>query len=144
MTILPLKDILRYAVSIVMIMAGTFKIASFAAFVFSIYQFDLLPAPLVSYFALVIIFIEVAGGVLLLLGVWKKQISIMFILILSLFTAAILINLFEEKTIDCGCFGALLPNQIGWWSIVRNAMFIILLYAVFKEGQIPFKFHRKN
>jgi uncharacterized membrane protein YphA (DoxX/SURF4 family) len=127
-----------------MISAGVFKISSFPEFVFSIYQFDLLPVPFISYFAVLIIAIEVTGGFLLLFGIWRKQISIIFILLLSLFTAAMLINLFKEKTIDCGCFGPLLPNQIGWWSLVRNVILIALLYCIYEGDKKALTFYLRK
>lgn len=123
---------MRYIISLIMISAGALKLSSFNEFVVSIYQFGILPNQTILHSAVLIISIELTGGFLLLFGVWKKVIALLFVAMLAIFTIVILLNIFQGRYFDCGCFGSALPVRIGLWSIIRNILLIAALIVVYR------------
>jgi uncharacterized membrane protein YphA (DoxX/SURF4 family) len=95
-----------------LMLAGVFLYAAWTKlrqpwlmFALSIDAYQLLPEWAVLTTARVLPWLELAIGVLLLIGVWLRYISILAAAILGVFFAIMLLSFGKGMGIDCGCFG---------------------------------------
>jgi len=108
---------------------------------FQIVQYDLIP-----YLAFIIPWVEVTGGLLLLIGLSTRASSIMIKALLASFTIGMLLVIARGITIgDCSCFGGrlaahfgvigrFLEAPVGWTSIFRNIILIGLCLIITIKG----------
>jgi uncharacterized membrane protein YphA (DoxX/SURF4 family) len=95
-----------------LMLAGVFLYAAWTKlrqpwlmFALSIDAYQLLPEWAVLTTARVLPWLELAIGVLLLVGVWLRYVSILAAAILGVFFAIMLLSFGKGMGIDCGCFG---------------------------------------
>ena len=74
-------------------------------FALSIDTYQLLPEWAVLTTARVLPWLELAIGLLLLIGVWLRYVSTLAAAILGVFFAIMLLSFGKGMGIDCGCFG---------------------------------------
>ena len=115
------------------ILAGTFlysgyvKIDQFLAFKTALYGYKLFPIGLINPIAEYLPWMEVALGLLLLVG-WKVRYVAAFTAgLLSLFLIILIITYSRGIPAECGCFGA--GGRISPLTLTRDALF--LLPAIF-------------
>jgi len=101
----------------------------------SIAAFAILPAPLISPFALSLPVFEVGCG-LLLLWPWTRRVGAMAVALVSLmFFAALSSALLRGLTLDCGCFGAGAPSRSRMWMelVLDVILFAGALFVYFRS-----------
>lgn len=125
-----LKKFARIVVAIFFISTSILKIFSFPQFVFNIQEFDLLPHSTILSVAIFIVLSEMISGLGLAFNIYTKPISVFLILLVSLFSVGIIINLMRHNAIDCGCFGSYFSEEITWWSVGRNFTLQLILYWI--------------
>ena len=94
----------QLALGAIFVFAALPKIADPPSFAHMIYNYRLLPSPLINVSALAMPWVELLAGVALLLGVWKSAARTVTMTMLAVFIVAISINLARDNAIDCGCF----------------------------------------
>jgi putative oxidoreductase len=94
----------QIALGAIFIIAALPKIADPPSFAHMIYNYRLVPSPLINISALVMPWVEMLAGLALILGVWKAAARNVVAIMLAVFIVAISINLFRDNAIDCGCF----------------------------------------
>jgi uncharacterized membrane protein YphA (DoxX/SURF4 family) len=94
----------QLALGAIFIIAAIPKIADPPSFAHMIYNYRLVPAPLINLSALVMPWVELLAGLALILGVWKAAARNLIGILLAVFIIAIGINLARGNAIDCGCF----------------------------------------
>jgi putative oxidoreductase len=94
----------QIALGAVFIIAALPKIADPPSFAHMIYNYRLVPSPLINISALVMPWVELLAGLALILSVWKAAARTVVAIMLAVFIVAISINLFRDNAIDCGCF----------------------------------------
>ncbi len=80
------------------------KLADPPSFAHMVYNYRLVPAPLLNAFALALPGIELAAAAALLLGVWRRAAAGLVGGLLVVFIVAIGVNLARGHAIACGCF----------------------------------------
>src|SRR5204862_7421028 len=73
-------------------------------FAHMIYNYKIVPGPLVNLMALTMPWIELLVGLGLVLGIWRRTSAILTGMLLVSFIAAISFNLAREHPVNCGCF----------------------------------------
>ncbi len=118
----------RVLLSATFIQAGVQKIRYHAQLGGVISHYSILPVALVPLASWLVPPAELALGVALLVpSSWSALAAAGLI---SLFTAAIVINLARGRThIDCGCFQSGLRQELGWGLVWRNG--VLLLVAAY-------------
>jgi putative oxidoreductase len=113
------------------------KIADPPSFAHMIYNYRLVPGPLVNAFALVMPWVEILAGLALILGVWRREAAIVAGLLTLVFIAAIGWNLARGHGVDCGCFdvhaaGKSREEQLAdmRWVLVRDVGILLLVVQV--------------
>ncbi len=94
----------QIALGAIFIIAALPKIADPPSFAHMIYNYRLVPSPLINISALVMPWVELLAGLALILGVWKAAARTVVGIMLAVFIVAISINLSRDNAIDCGCF----------------------------------------
>lgn len=115
--------LIRIVLAFIFIYAGAEKITDPNAFAISISNYRLLPVSTLNFIAIILPWIELVTGVLLLFGISVKENSTIILVMLLIFTVAIIISLFRGLSIDCGCFGK--GTQIGLFKLGENLLMIV-------------------
>ena len=102
-------------------------------------SYQLLPAWAVTPFAHTLPWLELAVGILLLIGFALRYVSIGATLLLAVFYAAVIRSYALHLAINCGCFG---PNEkLTGWTLVRDGLLFALSVAL---TFVAFLMHRRS
>src|SRR5258708_6327536 len=94
----------QLALGVIFVVAALPKIVDPPSFAHMIYNYRLVPGPLVNLAALSMPWIELLSGLALILGIWRDTARTIIGVLLLTFIMAISINLARHNSIDCGCF----------------------------------------
>ncbi|WP_007518082.1 MULTISPECIES: MauE/DoxX family redox-associated membrane protein [Pseudofrankia] len=97
---------LRLGLAVLWLAAGALKVGDAAGMVRSVRAFRILPEGLVHPVAYAVPFVEIALGVLLLLGLAVRACALLSSLMLAAYIAAIASAAARGLRIDCGCFSS--------------------------------------
>lgn len=123
----------RLLVGGVLIVAAVAKMrAGRAQFFRSVYAYDLLPRRATWALAHALPSIELAVGVLLVLGVFAPASAAASGALLLTFTGAVAISLLRGRDQPCGCGGDLRP--VSWRLVVRNLVLAAISVALATAG----------
>ena len=101
--------------------------------------FDVLPDGLVPPVAMVLPYLEIALGLLLVLGMVTRWAAVASAVLLVVFIAGVVQAMVRGLSIDCGCFGGggqVDPGQTAYWAeILRDLGFLALaIYLVVRPS----------
>jgi putative oxidoreductase len=124
----------QIALGAIFIVAAWPKIVDPPSFAHMIYNYRIVPAPLINLSALIMPWVELLAGLALILGVWTRGARWLVGILLVTFIIAISINLARNNAIDCGCFdvsavGKTHAERIRdmWIVILRDLGMLVLL-----------------
>ena len=126
--------ILRLGVGGVFVVAGALKIWDPTAFAGDIANYRLLPHELINLLAITLPWIEVAAGLLLVLGIWKRASAVLITLMMIVFLVAIGQALARGLDIRCGCFGTVEARKVGVLAMGQDALlFVVAAWLAWRE-----------
>ena len=126
--------IFRVLVGALFVYSAIEKISRPEEFAVSLLNYRILPEFAINIIAIILPWIELITGVLLLIGVETNNSSAIILTMLSVFTVAVLIAIIRGLNIDCGCFGTLMAEKVGFRKISENMFFILLCLALIIKG----------
>jgi len=94
----------QIALGLFFVVAALPKVADPPAFAHMVYNYRILPGPLVNVLALVLPWFELLCGLALVLGIWRRTAAAWVGVLLVVFIAGISFNLARGNAVDCGCF----------------------------------------
>jgi len=101
------------------------------AFTTAVQAYHLLPQPWIRPFAIILPWLELALGLMLLLGWGTRIAALAGSGLLLVFLTAMGINLARgRKDLDCGCSGKKHSQKIGWKTIARNIVLVLFSIPV--------------
>lgn len=100
------STVLRLGLGVLWLVAGSLKVGDAAGMVRSVRAFRILPEGLVHPVAYAVPFVEIALGVLLLLGLAVRACALLSSLMLAAYIAAIASAAARGLRIECGCFSS--------------------------------------
>lgn len=103
--------VLRLVVGVVLVVAGWLKIDNLAESRAATRAYELLPQEVANFVGSLLPFVEVALGVLLILGLLTRASALGAAILMLAFTGAVASAWARGLTIDCGCFGG--GGQVG-------------------------------
>jgi hypothetical protein len=129
----------------VFIVAALPKIADPPSFSHMIYNYRMLPGPLVNAAGLYLPWFELLAGVALVLGLFRRTASTAIGALLLVFILAIGFNLIRGNPIDCGCFDVSAAGrsveerfQDMWWVVARDVgMLALVAQSLWAERTPP-------
>jgi uncharacterized membrane protein YphA (DoxX/SURF4 family) len=99
-----------------------------------VYNYQILPDPLVNPASLFLPWIELLVGFSLILGVWVRGAVLISNLLLLVFFSALLFNMARGLDIDCGCFTVSGLTSSGGhmlWYLFRDGLFLFVALFLF-------------
>jgi cobalt-zinc-cadmium efflux system protein len=69
-----------------------------------VFNYHLVPSPLINVMAIALPWIEMVAGVCLVIGVWPRSAGLLLAALTVVFIIALSINWFRGVSIECGCF----------------------------------------
>ncbi len=105
----------------------------------SVYNYRVLPIPLVNLAAMFIPAIEGLCAICLLSGSWLRTSTLILAFFQASFLAGMVQAMIRGLDINCGCFVGAADSKVGYFSIARDSCFLIGFITVFvlakgKEG----------
>ena len=138
-----LITLVRIVLGVVFIFVSIEKIADPTAFAASVSDYKIVSAGPALAIATVLPWIELLCGLGLLFGLFARGSALLALIMLSLFTAAVLSALWRGLDISCGCYTQdPTANRIGWWKIGENAAFIVMSFLVLRRSSLAFTLER--
>lgn len=131
--------LLRIVIGLFFVLIAINKVFNLNSFQEIILKYDILPIATISFFSLFILFLEYALGMLLILGLYIRWTVFGLLLLMFVFITAILINISRGNYVDCGCFGNLMVDKIGWQVIFRDFIIVGILLIIGKQKNIKFQ-----
>lgn len=123
--------LLRWALAVVFIWAGSLKILHAERFAEAVYYYHLLPMDLVNWVAIFMPWLEVVCGVALLTGVCARGAAALVIPMMIVFMAALGYSIYRGLDINCGCFGlSESGKRVGYLEIGRNLLLLAAAVGV--------------
>ena len=120
---------LRLLLGTVFVYAAYTKLRqSWLLFALSIDSYQLLPPWAVYAVARTLPWLELALGVLLIVGVWLRYLSLAAAAILSLLFSVMVVSYFRGAGIDCGCFGV--GEPLSAKTLVRDGILVAGAFAL--------------
>jgi uncharacterized membrane protein YphA (DoxX/SURF4 family) len=127
---------LRIFLGAMFLYSSIHKIANPGEFAIAIRSYELLPVGLTNLFALLIAWSEVLAGIMLILGVMTKKAAGAILLMLTMFTVAVLATMIKGLVIDCGCFSTGGNQSTSFPLVIRNLFLIAaaVMVMLFDRG----------
>lgn len=120
----------RLGLAAVWLVSGAIKASDLNQTYIAVQAYDLLPGGVASVLAGALPFLELALGVLLLVGLGTRLVAIVSAVVLVAFIGAVAQSWARGLTIDCGCFGGggqVAPGQTQYpQEIARDIGFLLL------------------
>jgi putative oxidoreductase len=119
--------------------AGSLKLRDPAAFATDIENYQLLSSGPSALLAVYLPWLELLLAAGLLLPRWRRSAGLLVIVLMAVFTVAVLAAMARGLNIDCGCFGHDAASL--HWALVRDVALLLLALGVFKLSATPAKPH---
>jgi len=123
----------QIALGVFFVAAALPKVVDPPGFAHMIYNYRLVPGPLVNLMGLVMPWLELLAGLALVLGIWTRTAAATIGALLLVFVLAISLNLARGNAIDCGCFdltaaGRSVAERLAdmRWVLVRDAGMLLM------------------
>lgn len=120
----------RLGLAAVWLVSGAIKASDLNQTYIAVQAYDLLPGEVSSIVAGALPFLELALGVLLLVGLGTRIVAALSVVVLVAFIGAVAQSWARGLTIDCGCFGGggqVAPGQTQYpQEIARDVGFLVL------------------
>lgn len=120
----------RLGLAAVWLVSGTIKALDPDQTYIAVRAYDVLPTGVVSVVATVLPFLELALGVLLLVGLGTRAVAALSAVVLVVFVAGVVQAWARGLSIDCGCFGGggqVAPDATAYGTeVLRDIGFLLL------------------
>ncbi|MDP3182149.1 MAG: MauE/DoxX family redox-associated membrane protein [Desulfobaccales bacterium] len=90
----------------------------------AVLAYQLLPEALVGVTAAVLPWLELAGGLFLMVGLRRRSCLVLLMFLSAMFMAVLVITLARGLKIDCGC-GLFFQRQVGPAAILEDGLFLL-------------------
>ena len=116
----------RAVLAVVFIWACVHKILNPGDFALQVATYQILPLPLVNLQAIVLPWVELAAGLLLILGLWTRATALVTCGMNAMFIVAIAMALAAELQLQCGCFSSLeAGHEMSSTLLVRDVVLLL-------------------
>jgi uncharacterized membrane protein YphA (DoxX/SURF4 family) len=124
----------RLLLAVVLLWAGLSKVGERQSSILAVDAYDVLPEALVEPVAILLPWLEIALGVLLLLGLFVRVAAVGTAVLMLAFLAGMAQAKARGLAIDCGCFGGGGQGDgVSWWDLLRDTpLFVAALYLALR------------
>lgn len=121
----------RLILGVIFIYASYDKILNPGAFAEVIYNYRILPDPLINITAIFLPWLEMLMGVFLMFGFWMPGTVMWCNILFVAYIGALCFNLARGLDVDCGCFSTSKGSSITIETILWDAAFLALSVYLF-------------
>jgi uncharacterized membrane protein YphA (DoxX/SURF4 family) len=125
-----ISTLVRLVLAGVFLAAGAMKAVDPQSSVAAVRAYELLPVPVETAVGWALPFVEIALGLLLVIGAFTRLLAVVSALVLAVFVVAVVSASIRGLSIDCGCFGGggtVAPGQTDYTGeIVRDSVLLLL------------------
>lgn len=137
----------RLALAAVFLVSGAIKAMDARETLVAVRAYQLVPESLVGLVAAVMPYLELALGLLLLVGLATRLAAVLSAVVLVIFIAAVVSAAARGLLIDCGCFGGggeVAPGQTAYTAeILRDAGLLVLAVYLAIRPDTPLSIDRE-
>jgi uncharacterized membrane protein YphA (DoxX/SURF4 family) len=126
----------RLLLGCIFIVASIEKVIHPEPFARAVYNYRLLPDAAVNVVALWLPWLELVGGVLLVIGVWLRGSIVVLIGLLVVFLGALSFNLARGLDVACGCFSTRSGDPVTVFTLLRDSLFLLVALYLFWLHQL--------
>ena len=126
--------LLRLFLGVIFVYASFDKLLRPAAFAELIYNYQILPDPLINIASIFLPWLELLLGLLLIFGFWLPGAVLICNSLFLIFFATLIFNSARGLDIDCGCFSVSTAASSGGhmlWYLLRDGFFLLLGLCLF-------------
>lgn len=116
----------RLLLGCIFVAASIDKVIHPEAFARAVYNYRLLPDVAVNVAALWLPWLELMGGVLLVVGVWLRGSILVLTGLLVVFLGALGFNLGRGLDVACGCFSTRSNDPVTVLTLLRDSLFLLV------------------
>jgi uncharacterized membrane protein YphA (DoxX/SURF4 family) len=127
--------VLRLFLGMMFVYASWDKILHPAQFAQAVYNYKILPVPLVNLFALILPWVELIAGLGLILGIYIRGNALIITCLLFTFVAAAGISIYRNLDITCGCFDTAGGRKVGARLIIEDSSLLLISLWVLVKGK---------
>jgi uncharacterized membrane protein YphA (DoxX/SURF4 family) len=129
----------RLYLGVVFLMACAHKIAHPEVFALDIAAYQLLPTELVNLVAIILPWVELATGVMLIVGWRGRAAALLVAAMMAVFMVALGFALAEGIDVSCGCFapGVAEQDPISAMTMLRDSVWLVLALYVLLLDRAP-------
>ncbi len=102
-----------------------------APFARDVYNYRILPIPLVNLAAMFVPAIEGLCAICLLTGAWLRSCTLIQAIFQIIFLVAMGQAMVRGLDINCGCFSGIADSKVGFFTLFRDTVFLIGFIVVF-------------
>ena len=130
---------LRWYLGLVFLNACWHKLLHPASFALDVATYGILPLALVNPTAIILPWVELAAGIMLLIGYRARAGTLLVIVMMLVFIAALVLPLAQGLEISCGCFASqgLEEDPISGWTVLRDLAWLTAALYVFTFDRRP-------
>lgn len=125
-------NVLRFAVGCYFVKSGSDKLGKPSLFWKSIMDYGLVDARTARFLSSTIPPLEFFGGLLLAADIVSFAFSVIFVLLLSIFSFAMVVTMLRGNAPDCGC--GVMGSAVSPVLVVRNIVLAIMLLPIILRG----------
>jgi uncharacterized membrane protein YphA (DoxX/SURF4 family) len=126
-----IRGLCAFSLALIFSASGAMKLRDVELFEGSLANYQLTPHWMEKPLAYLLPMLECAAAAGLLLSSTRALAALMLLALLVVFAGAIAINLARgRRSIDCGCFGPALRQELSGWLLLRNLVLIIVAAIV--------------
>ncbi len=125
----------RILLALTFLIACVHKILYPEAFALSIFRYQLLPHGAINLLAITLPWLELVVAVAILFSYrFREAATALILILLGLFTAAMLISIARGLDVSCGCFASN-DAPMSWANVLRNLGYMFLAAIVFWDAR---------